>query len=444
MEDDRIGAARAAAGPAATGRRIREYRLARGRRQSDLARAVGISPSYLNLIEHGKRRIGGRLLVRLAAELEVEPAALTEGAEAVLLARLGEAAASVPDAGAEIDRSEEFAGRYPGFARLLAARQTRAADLERTITMLEDRIAHDPFLSEALHELLSSVTAIRAASAILTETDDIGADWQRRFQRNIHEDSTRLAEAAERLAAHLDAAETRGDGPAPTPLEAVFAWLDGHGHHFPGIESAGAPAIPPLLDGAPGLAGATARDLAHRHLARHAEAAARLPMDRLGPALQIHGADPGALARALDLDPALVMFRLATLPEPALPEPVGLVIIDGAGAVIHRRALAGFQSPRFGAACPLWPVFEALSRPGSPVSATIAMPGPPAASFRAEAICHARPPIAFEGPPVWEALMLIRPLPAEAQARPVGPTCRICPRRGCPARREPSILSGGF
>ncbi len=66
-----------------TGSRIRERRLARGMRQVELARAVGISAAYLNLIEHNRRRIGGKLLVNLARVLEVEPAQLTEGAETV-------------------------------------------------------------------------------------------------------------------------------------------------------------------------------------------------------------------------------------------------------------------------------------------------------------------------------------------------------------------------
>ena len=42
-----------------TGNRIRERRLVLGMKQADLAEAVGISASYLNLIEHNRRRIGG-------------------------------------------------------------------------------------------------------------------------------------------------------------------------------------------------------------------------------------------------------------------------------------------------------------------------------------------------------------------------------------------------
>ena len=55
------------------GTRIRERRVLNGMRQTELARQAGISPSYLNLIEHNRRRIGGKTLLKLAEALEVEP-----------------------------------------------------------------------------------------------------------------------------------------------------------------------------------------------------------------------------------------------------------------------------------------------------------------------------------------------------------------------------------
>lgn len=62
---------------ALTGTRIRERRTVLGLRQAELARLSGISPSYLNLIEHNRRRIGGKLLVEIARHLGVEASALT-------------------------------------------------------------------------------------------------------------------------------------------------------------------------------------------------------------------------------------------------------------------------------------------------------------------------------------------------------------------------------
>ncbi len=76
-----------------TGSRIRERRVMQGMRQAELAKEVGISASYLNLIEHNRRRIGGKLLVNIAQVLNVETSLLSKGAEAALIASLREAAA---------------------------------------------------------------------------------------------------------------------------------------------------------------------------------------------------------------------------------------------------------------------------------------------------------------------------------------------------------------
>ena len=55
-----------------TGSRIRERRIILGLKQAELARRAEISASYLNLIEHNRRRIGGKLLLDIAEILGVE------------------------------------------------------------------------------------------------------------------------------------------------------------------------------------------------------------------------------------------------------------------------------------------------------------------------------------------------------------------------------------
>jgi len=61
-------------------------------RQAAVAQAVGISPSYLNLIEHNRRPIGGKLLADLARALGVDPSSLAGGADRDLLDQLHNAA----------------------------------------------------------------------------------------------------------------------------------------------------------------------------------------------------------------------------------------------------------------------------------------------------------------------------------------------------------------
>ena len=61
------------------GTRIRERRLSLGRAQSDVARAAGISPAYLNLIEHDRRNLTDAVRARLAEALETSVAYFYDG-----------------------------------------------------------------------------------------------------------------------------------------------------------------------------------------------------------------------------------------------------------------------------------------------------------------------------------------------------------------------------
>src|SRR6478752_7299678 len=54
------------------GRRLRELRLERGDQQADVARQLGVSPAYLNLIEKGKRTVQLPLLWKALALFNVE------------------------------------------------------------------------------------------------------------------------------------------------------------------------------------------------------------------------------------------------------------------------------------------------------------------------------------------------------------------------------------
>ena len=241
-----------------TGSRIRERRLARAMKQGALAQAVGISPSYLNLIEHNHRRIGGKLLVALAHALEVDPSDLTEGADPGLSELLDMAARGQGDrndggAGAEIDRIDEFTARFPGWSALIAAQEGRMRALEAQVEALRDRLAHDPALAEAMHEVLSSVAAIRSTADILVRETDLDAAWRGRFHRNLHEEAERLSGRATGLLAQFEAPGLGPDASAPT--ETVEALFEASGHHFPEIEALGAAGIDAVLARSVGMRG---------------------------------------------------------------------------------------------------------------------------------------------------------------------------------------------
>ena len=427
------------------GTRIRETRLRRGLRQVELARQVGVSPSYLNLIEHNRRRPGAALAEALGAALQIPPGALAEGAQDPLLDALRESAAAADTVEpAELERIEEFVGRFPGWAELLAAQHRRLAALEQTVERLSDRMTHDPYLSAALHDVLSAISSVRSTAAILAETDDIAPDWRKRFHANLHADSERLGAGAQALVGYLDTAEDEEMSLA-APQEELEAWLAARDYHVEALERDGATPVAALIEDAPELATRPARALAGRFLHRYRADAQALPLGPFVAAVRALGPDPGALAARFEVPLPMVLRRLAALPpREGLPQ-AGLVLCDASGTLVFRKPVAGFALPRFGAACPLWPLYQALMQPARPISRRVEMAGRMPRRFMTYAFCAPRPPTRFDAPLVVEATMLILPAEADAApAEPVGTSCRICPREGCPARREPSILAEEF
>jgi len=424
-----------------TGSRIRERRIGLGMRQSDLAKEAGISASYLHLIEHNRRRIGGKLLLEIAHILDVEPAQLTEGAGAALIAGLREAVSDLPETMAEVDRVDEFAGRFPGWAEALVATRARVAQLERSVEVLTDRMTHDPQLAASLHEMLSTVTAIRSSASILAEPGEIDPEWQARFHRNIYEDSGRLAETSRGLVTYLES----DDADATTtgvPQEELDAVLANAGHAIPDLE-AGGEVQDTLTRMSRGMSSA-GRSLLEAWLIRYAEDAAAVPLDQMQAPLERLGPDPVALATELKADPARIMRRLAALPDDMLAEPVGLAICDGSGVLTYRKPLPDFPMPRFGAACPLWPLYRALNRPFVVLSSAYATVARGGAPVWTEALARPKSEIAVNSEPLYEAHMLVRAVPVGAEvvaSDTVGVSCPVCPRTACPGRREPSILS---
>lgn len=456
---------------ALTGTRIRERRTGLKVKQADLARTAGISPAYLNLIEHNRRRVSEPVLEALAAALGLDPVALAEGASGALFDGLREAAASatvsrgvlVASAGPisvdapELDRIEEFVGRYPGWAGVLVARQARVSALERTVEGFSERMAQDPYLADTLHEVLSSVTSLRSSAAILDETEDIEPEWRARFIRTIFEESLRLSRTAEALVGYLDTLEEAETG-LSSPQEEVEAWLAVRGYRLAEIEvktdgavqmdgprKGGSDLGEDLTRHVAELATQAARELARAHVMAAQADARALPEAVLRAAVDRFGLDPLAVSQGVGCDLPIVLRRLSTLGEAGgdVP-PMGLVICDASGTLTFRKPVAGFSLPRFGAACPLWPLYDALAAPAQPMRRVVDVAGRMAQRFVTFSVGELRQPAGFAGPNLRHAMMLIVPEPEggamQEAAVAVGSSCRICPRAGCLARREPSIV----
>ncbi|MCG3189931.1 MAG: HTH-type transcriptional regulator RamB [Burkholderiaceae bacterium] len=485
------------------GPRIRDRRRALGMTQSSLAATLGISPSYLNLIEAGRRNIGGALLKHIAGALGLAIDDLDGAAERRLLADLTELSAEPLLAGLALDRAAaaDVAGHHRQWARALVALHRAWLDRGRAVNALSDRLRHDPFLADAVHSLLTRVAAIKSSAEIVEHAEELAPAQLRRFAAIVGSDSRRLADLAQTLAAFFERAHSAVR--SVTPAGEVDDYFADRGHHFPALEEAaralraaagidgdddiearlaafversqgmrpppGAPRLELALRAVESVAGEgplaaelqratsltndAARRRAGRALAAYLAAAVVMPYDEFLAAARHSRFDAEALGRTFGVGFAHACGRLVTLRRPgAEGVPFALMRIDAAGYQTWRAPLPRLALPRHGSACPLWAVYLALQSPGALVRQLAEFPGGERFLLVARTVDEPGP--AFPMPRRLASVMLAcnvlyadqtlygegLDLSSAAKAVPVGPNCRVCTRTDCAYRQEDPVI----
>ena len=406
------------------GMRIRERRRNLGRTQADLAKAVGISASYLNLIEHNKRQVGGTLLRRIAEVLSVGIDYLDGPAERQLIQDLEEIAAGPANIGGEVDpeSATNLVARHRPWAGMIINMHRTHLNQASRLHALSDRLRQDPFLSDAVHGMLSNIAAIRSTSEILASLDDIPEDQQARFHRNLAEESARLSDVAQAIAGYFDRAPSRHG--SVTPAEEVDDFILENQNYFAPLEAAveqlGArlecDVLAPEFESAartllqrisktsstaptstePTLPTATRRFQAARALAAtalaeeiedillqsplltsdaalvrgrrslysYAAAALLMPYDRFRETAIADRYNIDMLQCRFSASVEQVCHRLASLRRPgAEGVPFAFMRSDPAGFITKRLPLRDLPLPRYGGACPLWAIYRAFQTP---------------------------------------------------------------------------------
>lgn len=459
------------------GARIRERRRQLGLAQAEVARRVGVSPSYLNLIERNKRPIAGGLLLKVAAALSTSLEALDGAEERRLHDALQELGGAAEFAALDVETHAigELIGRYPGWARALVAAARAERDAEARARAMMDRLAHDPFLADATHEMLTRISAIRSAVDILEDYADLDGAARRRFVGIIRREARDLSETGGALAGYFDRLEA--EDRALTPLDEVEALFEARSNRLDALErlaeelaeteawtpaEAGpaarrraaeaaaearlGPAIEAMIAAEPGLRSSASRRRAERRLLAYAAAALLAPTSRFEAAAADHRYDIDALSDGLGLDHEIICRRLAALPRRAGAPAFGYFQANAAGAVIEAMRLRDLAAPRYGAGCPLWALFAAAQRPGETLRQRVAMPNGLRFVFVARARrvgatgYGQRQSLVADLAALSESDAALTVYGADGPVEPVGPGCRICTREDCAHRVDDTLF----
>lgn len=437
------------------GRTVRRLRAERSLSQNTLATRLGISASYLNLIEHDQRAVTASLLIKLAETLRVDLAELSGTQERQLELGLREAFAdpllgadAIPDA-----ELEALAGNSPNAARAVLAmyRAWRVAREDATgialpsgrRILLPNEEARDFFDDRANH-----FPALEAAAEALAA--DLAPGAPSEMNHAIAERLRRTHEVRVTVGP-LDSALRRYD-PATRGL-ALSETLprESRGFHMAfqlalleardAVEATVAEAAPSTPE---------AGMLIRIGLLNYVAGALLMPYHPYLVAAQELRHDMEAVAARFGVSFDQACHRLSTLQRPgARGVPFFFLRVDPAGNVSKRFSAAGFPFARYGGSCPRWVVHTAFAQPGSVQVQVAELPD--GAAYLCFARAEARIATRWGEPRPMHVVAMgcalgnagevayADGLDLERSKVGIGLSCRLCDRPDCRSRAFPPL-----
>lgn len=449
------------------GHKVRRLRRDSGLTQAQMAEMLGISASYLNLIEHNQRPVTVPLLLKLGQAFDVDLQAFAEDEETRLLASLKEVFADPLFAASDLGRQDlrELAAVNPTLAQAVvtlyqAYRETRE-DIQTLAEKVADRdklqlVTTTGFPVEEVGDFFHAESnhfpeLEEAAETLLGGLDAQQGDLQRALAEYLNrEANVRVKTMPSEVMGY---SLRRFDRHSRRIL--LSEMLTGSGRTFQLAVMTGLLQHRELIDrivGRAKLSNEEGRRLARIGLANYFAGAVVMPYRRFHEAARALRYDLEILERRFDVSFEQVCHRLTTLQRPgARGVPFFLIRVDNAGNVSKRFSPGGLHFARFGGACPRWNVHDAFRTPG--VIGTQLARMPDGTSWFSIARTVTKAGFGFRSPPQQFALALGCDVAHAGQlvyadgvdldnveaATPIGVNCRLCPRPDCGQRAFPPL-----
>lgn len=447
------------------GGKVRALRRQRGVSQARLAERLGISASYLNLIESNRRPLPADLLIRLAQLFEIDISSFAADDEAQLVAELSEMFADplFDDSGLTMTDLQDLAAGCPAVARavlnLYRSYQGAREGVDALVGRLSDgenRIEQAELPSEQVSDLLQrhmnhfpqlELGAEELWHRAKLQPEDLYSGLIRYLEKELG--------VTVRIVRHRTERGTlRRYDPARRILS-LSELLPTRSRLFQLAHQIGLLTQKRALDdlsSEPRLSTPESRALARVALANYFAGAVLMPYEPFLEAAREERYDIDVLGRRFRVGFEQVCHRLTTLRRPgAEGVPFHMLRIDVAGNISKRFSASGIRFARFSGVCPRWNVFAAFSTPGMIRIQLSRMPDGHTYFCIARTIqqdsggFHFQKPVQAIG--LGCRLEYARELVYSdgvdlenpAAATPVGVTCRLCERTDCAERALPSL-----
>lgn len=246
------------------GHKVRRLRREQDLTQTEMARRIGISPSYLNMIEHNQRPVTVSLTGKISAAFDVDPQAFARDDDARLLADLTELFSDSLFADESVGREDihQAVTFAPKVCAAVASLYQAYSNARNDVDDLSERLSDETLVTTSAFELRTLLTPIRSFAEILRDHDDISPEQRQTFTEILAKNSEHLTETLSQMlefsSGERDAAVER----AAPANEQVGDFLQDKFNYFPELEAA-AENLGSGLD----LGGEATYDALVRHLA---------------------------------------------------------------------------------------------------------------------------------------------------------------------------------
>ena len=447
------------------GPKIKSFRRQLGLQANKLAEQLGISPSYLNLIESGKRKIDGDLLLKVCEELKIELSDLTNKSDLNLVNDISELLddqlfEDLDILGPEV---KDLVNTNPKIARALIKlgdnyKQKDNEIINKVETLsgkiidsrktsfpgevisdfLQDKQNYFPKLEEFANKIFEKVQ-VNNRTRYIALCDFLNSEYSIKVKDVIPEEDKPFSKIfnknkKELLLSDYNSLETKKlHAAAQIAQEGAEEEINSYlsEFKFPSDE---------------------AKRLTKIALLNYCGAAILMPYKLFHFECKKLKYDLELLQNTFATSFEQVTHRVTCLNDPKLPGvPFHFLRVDVAGNISKRFSLSGIEIPRYGGACPRWNVYSAFSRPGVIQAAVSKM------TNGEKYVCIARTVEKGIGRYGQKKSMLSIGLGCEAKyARdfvytenldlndkkseiPVGVSCRTCDRLDCSQRAFPPL-----
>ena len=348
------------------GHAVRRIRRANGLTQANMAEALGVSPSYLNLIERNQRPLTAALLLKLAERYDFDPRTLTGATPGGGVEAIRRRLTDPMFADLNIDRSqvEEWIAASPDAAEAFARAFDRMSGAGGVAATLE---------TEAIAAVRREIERWRNHFADLDVQAETLSDELRIASNDLYAAITERLRVKHQLSIRILPVDVMPDRLRRLDLHArqlqISELLDSASRTFAAAFQLAQIEAKPEIDSL--VSGATFTDRAgerlyRRHLTSYFAAAVMMPYARFLRACESTGYDIILLQRRFGAGFEQVAHRLTTLQRVGHRGlPFFMLRLDHAGHSSKRFAGAsGSPLVESDRRCPLWNVHNAFDRPG--------------------------------------------------------------------------------